>query len=118
MTEEQRAKFQAILDAGKANYVEKTEEVVATEREEFIANLPKCQNCQSDRLFKISSHGKDMHGWEFRGRRGNGYAPFVEGICGGDDTNITVCLECGQLQGTWPNNVTEAEIFDDEDEDE
>jgi hypothetical protein len=30
------------------------------------------------------------------------YAPRIEDLCGGDSTSFDVCLECGQVQGTFP----------------
>jgi hypothetical protein len=30
------------------------------------------------------------------------YAPRIKGICGGDYTRFSVCLDCGQVQGEFP----------------
>ena len=38
----------------------------------------------------------------------DGYLPYISDICGGDDVDIKICMECGQTQGTFPK-VTEAE---------
>jgi hypothetical protein len=34
----------------------------------------------------------------------DGYVPYGFGIGGGDMIFIAVCMNCGMLQGTWPNN--------------
>lgn len=39
-----------------------------------------------------------------------GYLPHDLGIGGGDDVDITVCLDCGQLQGTWPLPESKLEL--------
>lgn len=35
----------------------------------------------------------------------HGYVPGDLGIGGGDDMEFDLCLDCGQLQGTWPMPV-------------
>lgn len=61
-----------------------------------------CQRCESDRVLIIGGHGQDRFYATFQDYEKDGYAPHIENVCGGDDINIEVCLECGQMQGTWP----------------
>lgn len=39
------------------------------------------------------------------GERHRGYAPSLSDICENDYTDLSVCLECGQLQGTFPKET-------------
>jgi hypothetical protein len=60
-----------------------------------------CQKCNSDRVLEIMAHAKDMHSYTFKGEEVSGsYA--CDFSSGGDDTEIAVCLECGQAQGEFP----------------
>jgi hypothetical protein len=52
-----------------------------------------------------------------------GYYPYIAGICGGDDIGLTICVSCGQVQGTWPKedevrDAVQEHLSDDDDEDE
>lgn len=62
----------------------------------------KCTRCSSDRIFKMDSKSSDCNSWSFQHFDGDRYAPILPGICGGDYVRIQVCLECGQLQGSFP----------------
>jgi hypothetical protein len=33
----------------------------------------------------------------------DGYVPYGLGIGGGDMIGILLCMNCGTVQGTWPN---------------
>jgi len=61
-----------------------------------------CQKCGSDRVMAIFAHAKDLHNWTWAGKEGEGYLPEIKNIGSGDDVDIDVCLECGQVQGEWP----------------
>jgi hypothetical protein len=39
----------------------------------------------------------------------DGYVPMDLGIGGGDYMEISYCLDCGQIQGTWPLSKTNLE---------
>lgn len=62
----------------------------------------KCQTCNSTRLIGVSSHSKDMCVISVGNKEHDGYAPYDMGIGGGDDVEFDLCLDCGQMQGTWP----------------
>lgn len=61
-----------------------------------------CQRCNSNRLIRISIKHSDLFWAEMLGKEHDGYAPNIKGLCGGDYTDPTVCMECGQVQGEWP----------------
>ena len=67
----------------------------------------KCQRCSSNRIIIINCKHSDMFGAEMHGIEHNGYAPHIRGICGGDYTEFNTCLECGQMQGIWPQPTPE-----------
>lgn len=47
----------------------------------------------------------------------SGYVPRGLNIGGGDNIEIEVCLECGQLQGEWPVPDPQVKSDDELDED-
>ena len=63
-----------------------------------------CTHCNSDKLFKINAHHSDRFTFSYKDRGSNfpDYAPHVHNICGGDDTNVCICLNCGMTQGVFP----------------
>ncbi len=61
-----------------------------------------CQTCNSDRISNVVAHSKDSSSISYRGHETDGYFQNIDNVCSGDDMDITVCLECGQLQGNWP----------------
>jgi hypothetical protein len=62
----------------------------------------KCDRCASVRLLDISAKASDCWGWTFNGQESDGYAPHVNGFCGGDYLDTTLCLDCGKIQGEFP----------------
>ncbi len=65
----------------------------------------KCQRvaCSTKyRLLTIRARAKDMHSYEINGiDSDNNYAALFDSD--GDTTEITLCLECGQVQGEFPH---------------
>jgi len=76
--------------------------------------MSKCQRCESDRLFSVGGKSSDCNSWNFQGREGEGYIPRVPNLGGGDYYDLEVCLECGQLQGKWPQPTPEELILEDD----
>ena len=75
-----------------------------------------CQNCESDRIFKIDGKCSDLCSALFKGQDvESDYAPYIDNVCGGDYIRVTVCLECGQVQGKFPVESPDMPIEDDED---
>jgi len=63
-----------------------------------------CQKCSSDRVVRIQSKSSDLNSVEFKDNEQQGYLPSIENICGGDYSDVEICLECGQTQGTFPKD--------------
>jgi len=81
--------------------------------------LPRCRRCDSDRVLDVSGKTGDLSSYMYQGREGEGYVPGVAGIGEGDYVNLRACLECGQLQGDWPQETPESltlETADDAEE--
>lgn len=64
----------------------------------------KCQRCESTRVLRAYGKCSDLFSARLEDKEYEGYVPSKLGIGGSDDINIKVCMNCGQLQGTWPNN--------------
>jgi len=65
----------------------------------------KCQQCGSDRLMSVTGKTSDMCiVSNLRNNRSyDGYVPNAFcGSRGEDYINMTICVECGQIQGKWP----------------
>ena len=63
-----------------------------------------CQRCQSKRVLGVNSKSSDMNQF-FLGDReaeSGGYVISNAGIGRGDYIRFEVCLDCGQMQGTYP----------------
>lgn len=73
-----------------------------------------CQQCSSHRVMKVSSHASDMHNASIGHQRHCGYLPYDIGLGGGDDLRMEFCLDCGQIQGTFPLPITELEMGTDD----
>mgnify|MGYP003406024150 FL=1 len=63
-----------------------------------------CQKCKSERIMCVFAHCQDCCVIELDNREHQGYVPYDLGIGGGDDVQIKLCMNCGTVQGTWPNN--------------
>ena len=79
----------------------------------------KCQSCGSDRLMHIIGKTSDM--CDVASLRANrcydGYVPeaFSGDYGGGDYIDLTICVECGQVQGEWPKSDEDCGFKPDED---
>jgi hypothetical protein len=69
----------------------------------------------------ISAKCSDLFSATYKGKDYEGYVPRCIGIGDnyGDYVEFDYCLECGQIQGTWPVDDPEwfAEVSDEDDED-
>jgi hypothetical protein len=70
-----------------------------------------CQRCGSERVLSVSGKCADQCSARFKEAVRHDYAPYVTGVCGGDHVKLTICLECGQAQGKWPQ--PDPEEFED-----
>lgn len=57
----------------------------------------------------ISAKSSDMNLVRFGEKEKDGYVPSDMGIGGGDYIEFEWCLDCGQIQGTFPRLMTELE---------
>jgi hypothetical protein len=61
-----------------------------------------CQRCKSLRVATVNAKCSDQFDMNIEGHNHYGYVPSDFGIRGGDYINFTYCLDCGQMNGTWP----------------
>ena len=66
----------------------------------------RCSTCDSEKIVEISAKTSDRFSMsciaEGLGDY-DGYVPDGIGIGGGDYVEFSYCLDCGQIQGNWPN---------------
>jgi hypothetical protein len=68
----------------------------------------KCK-CKSERILSVSGKCSDIGSVSIGSQKKEGYVPYDMGIGGGDYIEFNVCLDCGQMQGTWPLPITKLE---------
>ena len=61
-----------------------------------------CQRCKSDRILTVGGKTNDLNEFVFKNKRSNDYVPSGLNIGAGDYIHFKTCLECGQIQGTFP----------------
>ncbi len=64
----------------------------------------ECTQCSSDQLANVGAKCSDLCSFEtvWDQYESDGYVPDGVGIGGGDYVEFTYCLNCGQIQGTFP----------------
>jgi hypothetical protein len=66
----------------------------------------KCQKCESPRVLSVTAKTSDLFQLRMAAAQGPlylGYVPEGSGLGdGGDILKMHICLDCGQLQGTFP----------------
>ena len=86
--------------------------------EEFCQETNSCSRCDSTNLATFSGRCKDMFGIDFQtqvlpnGEKTYEGYPIILGS--GDDMEVTLCLECGQVQGFDKFPIQPADWFDTE----
>ena len=76
--------------------------------------MSTCDKCGSNRIAEIFAHSRDCSSFVCPADElyaENTYFPEVPGICGGDDLDINLCLECGKVQGTFPIKIEPKEGY-------
>lgn len=76
-----------------------------------------CQRCGSKRVLHVSGHASDLFSYSISEKEGSGYLPHDFGLGGGDDIELDMCLQCGQVQGNYPMPPTKLETKKMEPED-
>lgn len=81
-----------------------------------------CQRCQSNRIASVCGKVRDCCSFSAGEYDRDGYVPHDMGICKGDGDYLEFewCLECGQMQGTFPlpPAMIETDSYEDETEEE
>ena len=73
--------------------------------------MKECQRCKSERLLNVRARSKDMNNYYLVNDENK--EPLVSGYNlgmfgeGGDYEDYTVCLDCGQMQGTFPYDMNQ-----------
>lgn len=62
----------------------------------------KCDSCGSERVMSTSAKCSDLCFVQFQGQEKDGYVPRDCGIGGGDYVEFNHCLDCGKIQGEFP----------------
>lgn len=77
-----------------------------------------CIRCASPRIFSVYAKCSDLCSIETNtGLQHDGYVPHDIGISTDSDAvNFDYCIDCGQIQGTFPANFSGK--FDDDDDDD
>ena len=74
----------------------------------------KCQRCSSTRVASISSKSSDLNNVWIGDASRDGYVPGDMGIGSGDYVSFEWCLNCGQIQDTFPLPFSELEEVESE----
>lgn len=76
----------------------------------------KCQKCQSERVANVCAKCSDCCSWSIGDKEHDGYVPKDIGIGDmyGDYVAFDYCLDCGQIQGTFPLPLTSIEKGEEE----
>jgi len=66
-----------------------------------------CQRCKSERVANIMGKSDDRSSISIPSQEYDheGYLPRIQDLCGGDYIRFDMCLDCGQVQGTFPAKV-------------
>lgn len=70
-----------------------------------------CQRCGKSTIMNVNAKCSDMYFGDFADSECS-YVPSDLGIGGGDYIEFKLCLNCGQIQDTWPK---QAPIKEEED---
>jgi hypothetical protein len=68
-----------------------------------------CSRCNSKRTASFSAKSSDLNCVRIGELEHEGYVPGDLGIGSGDYVEFDYCLDCGQMQGTFPMPKTEME---------
>ena len=68
--------------------------------------MAHCENCSGERIMSVSGKCSDLSFVEVKhlGLEHQGYVPMNLNIGSGDYLEFDVCLDCGHMQGKWPED--------------
>lgn len=69
-----------------------------------------CNKCKSIRVLDMSAKCSDRFNCDLGTATHDGYVPLDMGIGGGDYIELSMCLDCGQVQGKFPLPETDLEL--------
>jgi len=72
----------------------------------------KCQKCKSNKVLSLSAKCDDRCLVRYKEFEKEGYPPDTS-ISGGDYIDIDFCLECGQVQGEFPDYKLDLNSFNE-----
>jgi hypothetical protein len=79
----------------------------------------ECKQCGGERVANVGGKCSDLFGLSLGEiDKHSIYVPGDWGIGGGDYIDFNYCLDCGQIQGTFPLEVTELEMEAQDSDDE
>lgn len=58
-----------------------------------------CTRCKGKRILEVSAKCSDMCCLSYADLNSDGYVPHDIGIGGGDYIDLSLCMDCGQVQG-------------------
>lgn len=62
----------------------------------------RCQRCKSTRVMEFCAKSSDANWGIADGIGFEGYVPDGLGVGSGDYVEFSLCINCGQMQGTFP----------------
>lgn len=75
-----------------------------------------CQQCKSTRIASVNAKSDDRCNFNVGRRRQSDYVPRKAGLGeGGDYLQMKYCLDCGQIQGTFPRPILDIEQEEESD---
>ena len=74
-----------------------------------------CSRCGSSRVLRVTGKVADLCTMALLAESRTGEVDPSLGVGSGDYLRFRVCLDCGQMQGTWPRPPTLLEMSKDED---
>ena len=76
-----------------------------------------CQRCSSKRVADLTAKCSDRCFIQINDNNSSDYVPNDMGIGGGDYVGFEYCLNCGQIQGSFPLPLSKLEEYEEEDTD-
>ena len=71
-----------------------------------------CQRCKQNTIMHVVAKCSDMYCGDHAEGENGSYVPSGLGIGSGDYIDFKLCLNCGQVQDTWPKQVPVREVED------
>jgi len=68
--------------------------------------MKPCIKCKSKRILCVGNSTDSDRGYWSYGEHEHECTtlPYIKDVCGGEEVVMSFCLDCGQIQGEFPNN--------------